>query len=146
MEDYRLLNLEGGNTYAAEDSNLPGHNHPRIVFKGTSSRFYVVFQNLPENISRFHLLESDCTGGSFCFYDINLNDYRKIDDFDIDSYAETNNEGTAMFYTSIQCGEEGALSLRLPVGIYKYTATNKRRQWNGTLRIVADGCNKQYIR
>lgn len=172
MEDYRLVDLETGEVYHAKSTDLPTQDDPRIIYNGTKSRFTVTFDRLPKGVEQFSLMEGECAENSFCFLDIDLNDYEEATDFDEDLYADTDEEGTVSFYTyyggsgetsiSLEgisvgkltkyfnnksykpgCGESGTLTLRLPAGTYNYTAADSKYKWSGKITINANKCTKQ---
>ncbi|MBM3431688.1 MAG: trypsin-like peptidase domain-containing protein [Bacteroidetes bacterium] len=172
MEDYRLVDLETGEVYHAKSTDLPNEDDPRIIYNGTKSRFAVWFDRLPKGVEQFSLMEGECAETSFCFLDIDINDYEEATDFDADLYTDTDEEGTVAFYTyygnsgdieislegisvgkltkffnnksySPGCGESGTLTLRLPAGTYNYTAADSKYKWNGKITINANKCTKQ---
>jgi hypothetical protein len=98
MEDYRLVDLETGEVYYATTTDLPKENEPRIIYNGTKTRFSVWFDRLPPGVKRFSLMEGECSESSFCFLNINLNDYYDATKFDFDLYRNTSEEGTIIFY------------------------------------------------
>jgi hypothetical protein len=174
LENYRLADLETGKVYYARTSDLPDSNHPRVIYNGNETKFVVIFDRLPGNLQRFSLIENDCTGGAFCFLNINLSDYHETADIDVEAYTDTSNEGTVSFYTNYgkggavriylegyyvgslsqffddrryvpQCGDSGTLTIRLPAGTYNYTATDGQGRWSGQITIPLNGCTKQCL-
>jgi hypothetical protein len=174
LENYRLADLETGKVYSARDTDLPDSNHPRVIYNGNETKFVVIFDRLPSNLRRFSLMENDCTGGAFCFLNVNLSDYRETEDIDIDAYTDTSEEGTLSFYTNYgkgatvriylegyyvgslsqyfedrryvpPCGSEGTLTIRLQAGTYNYTATDGQGRWSGQITIPPNACAKQCL-
>lgn len=175
MEDYRLVDLETGEIYYATTTDLPKENNPRVIYNGTQSRFSVGFDRLPTSLKKFSLMEGECSENSFCFLNINLNDYYDATTFDFDLYKNTSDEGTVAFYTnygqsgdikiyiegyyvgkltnyfndknySPQCGQDGTLTLRLDAGTYNYTASDSKYNWKGQFTITNNGCLTQGLK
>lgn len=170
MEDYRIIDLETGEIYYAKVTDLSSRENSRIIYKGTKTRFLVCFDRLPTNVRRFSLMEGECSASSFCFLNINLNNYPITTDVDWNLYKGNKNEGTISFYVNQpigdidiyvenyfvgtltkyftnqslipSCGETGGaiVTVRLPVGTYNYSATSKDLIWKGKFTITREGC------
>jgi hypothetical protein len=175
MEDYRLVDLETGEIYYANATDLSTQENSRVIYKGTKSRFLVCFDRLPANVKYFSLMEGECSESSFCFLNINLNNYYLKTDVDWEFYEGNENEGTISFYTkqnigyidiylgeykfgtltkyfsdpnyTASCGDSGdaMLSVRLQAGTYEYTAICGELRWNGNFTITKEGCNLLYF-
>ncbi len=175
MEDYRLVDLETGEVYYAKVTDLSSKENSRIIYKGTKSRFLVCFDRLPGNIRNFSLMEGECSESSFCFLNINLNNFSTTTDVNWRAYQNNENEGTISFYTKQSigyidiyigeykfgtltkyfsdpnyipnCGDSGdaMLTLRLETGEYQYTAVCGDLRWEGDFTISREGCSKIYF-
>jgi hypothetical protein len=175
MEDYRLVDLETGEVYYARSTDLSSREYPRVIYRGTLSRFLVCFDRLPGNIRNFSLMEGECSESSFCFLNLNLNHFNTTDNVNWRLYQNNENEGTISFYTKESigiidvfiedqkigsltkyfsdpefvptCGNAGEamLTLRLEVGEYRYSAVSGRKRWEGEFEIRREGCNKIYF-
>jgi len=172
MEDYRLVDLETGEIYYATNTDLPKEDNPRIIYNGTKTGFSVRFDRLPPNVKRFSLMEGECSENSFCFLNININDYYETDDFNYSFYEDTEEEGTVSFYSDYgqsgdikiyiegyyagkltsyfndknytpQCGQDGTLTIRLNAGTYNYSASDSKYNWKGQVTIKANQCTRQ---
>jgi len=172
MEDYRLVDLETGEIYYATTTDLPKENNPRVIYNGNKTRFSVRFDRLPPSVKQFSLMEGECTENSFCFLNVNMNDYYTASNFDYDLYKNTSDEGTVTFYTSYgksgdlniyiegyyvgkltqffndktytpPCGQDGTLTIRLDAGTYNYTASDSKYNWKGQITITKNGCLRQ---
>ena len=99
MEDYRLVDLETGEIYYAKATDLSGRENSRVIYKGTKSRFTVCFDRLPARVRKFSLMEGECSSSSFCFYNINLNNYSTATDVNWRLYQNNENEGTFSIYS-----------------------------------------------
>ena len=175
MEDYRLVDLETGEIYYAKATDLSSKENSRVIYKGTKSRFLVCFDRLPANVKYFSLMEGECSESSFCFLNINLNNYYLKTDVNWKLYRGNENEGTISFYTKqnigyidiylgeykfgtltkyfsdpnyiASCGDSGdaMLSVRLEAGTYEYTAICGKLRWNGNFTITKEGCKLLYF-
>lgn len=175
MEDYRLVDLETGEIYYANATDLSSKENSRVIYKGTKSRFLVCFDRLPANVKYFSLMEGECSESSFCFLNINLNNYYLKTDVNWKLYRGNENEGTISFYTKqnigyidiylgeykfgtltkyfsdpnyiASCGDSGdaMLSVRLEAGTYEYTAICGKLRWNGNFTITKEGCKLLYF-
>ncbi|HNW89068.1 MAG TPA: S1C family serine protease [Bacteroidales bacterium] len=176
LEDYRLVDLETGEIYYFNGSDLPKKDDPRIIYNGTKTRFCVFFDRLPPSVKNFSLMEGECSETSFCFLNIDLSDYYETSDWDSKLYINTDEEGTVAFYTAYdlkggeisiyiegyyvgkltkffkdktatpQCGQEGTLTIRLEAGTYNYTASNNKFNWKGQITITKNGCFRQGLK
>lgn len=172
MEDYRLVDLETGEVYYGKITDLSNRDNSRVIYRGTKSRFLVCFDRLPGNVRYFSLMEGECTESSFCFLNINLNNYTTTSEVDWRLYKNNENEGTISFYTkqnigiidvyiadykfgtltkyfsdpnfTPNCGDVGdaLISVRLEEGTYEYKAICGQIRWSGTFTITKEGCNK----
>ena len=170
MEDYRLVDLETGEIYYAKATDLSSKENSRVIYKGTKSRFLVCFVRLPANVKYFSLMEGECSESSFCFLNINLNNYYLKTDVNWELYRGNENEGTISFYVNQSignidiyvedyfigtltqyftnqslipsCGETGGaiVTMRLPVGTYNYSAKSTYLTWKGQFTITREGC------
>jgi hypothetical protein len=106
LEDYRLVDNQTGEVYYGVSSDMPSQENSRIVYRGTSSRFYVCFDRLPASVKKFSLMEGSCGSSSFCFLNLNMDDYREIDGDEVEWFYYNNNdtEGTVSFYTNDNIG------------------------------------------
>jgi len=173
MEDYRLVDLETGEIYYATTTDLPKKENPRVIYNNNQTRFSVRFDRLPTSLKRFSLMEGECSENSFCFLNLNLNDYYEANKFDASLYTDNSNEGTVTFYsnygksgdinfyvegyyigkltsyfnngTSPECGQKGGLTVRLNAGTYNYTASDSKYNWKGQFTITKNGCTRQGI-
>jgi hypothetical protein len=175
MEDYRLVDLETGEIYYGKVTDLSSQENSRVIYKGTKSRFLVCFDRLPGNIRNFSLMEGECSESSFCFLNINLNNFNTATDVNWRLYQNNENEGTISFYTKQSigyidiyigeykfgtltkyfsdpnfiptCGDTGEamLTVRLETGQYEYTAICGQKRWKGTFTITREGCSKIYF-
>lgn len=173
MEDYRLVDLETGEIYYATTTDLPKKESPRVIYNGNKSRFTVRFDRLPPNVKRFSLMEGECSENSFCFLNLNLNDYYEASKFDPDLYLNNSEEGTVTLYSSYgksgdinfyvegyyvgkltsyfnngaapECGQQGTIILRLNAGTYNYTASDSKYNWKGQFTITKNSCTRQGI-
>lgn len=175
MEDYRLVDLETGEIYYGKVTDLSSQENSRVIYKGTKSRFLVCFDRLPGNIRNFSLMEGECSESSFCFLNINLNNFNTTNDVNWRLYQNNENEGTISFYTKQSigyidiyigeykfgtltkyfsdpkfiptCGDTGdaMLTVRLETGQYEYTAICGQIRWKGTFTITREGCSKIYF-
>ena len=133
------------------------------------------FDRLPGNIRNFSLMEGECSESSFCFLNINLNNFNTTTDVNWRLYQNNKNEGTISFYTKQSighidiyigeykfgtltkyfsdpnfiptCGDTGdaMLTVRLETGQYEYTAICGQKRWKGTFTITKEGCSKIYF-
>jgi len=172
MEDYRLVDLETGEIYYGKATDLSSKENSRIIYKGTESRFTVCFDRLPARVRKFSLMEGECSPSSFCFYNINLNNYSTTNDVNWRLYQNNENEGTFSIYTkqsighikiyigelyigtltkyfsdpyyNPSCGDTGdaMVTIRLEVGTYRYTAICGNLKWTDTFTITREGCKK----
>jgi len=172
MVDYRLVDLETGEIYYGKATDLSSKENSRIVYNGTKSRFLVCFDRLPSRVRKFSLMEGECSPSSFCFYDINLNNYRTTSDVNWRLYENNDNEGTFSIYTKQNighvdiyigdvyvgtltkffsdpnfnptCGNTGdaMVTVRLEVGSYRYTAICGKLKWTDTFTVTREGCKK----
>lgn len=172
MEDYRLVDLETGEIYYGKATDLSDRENSRVIYKGTKSRFTVCFDRLPARVRKFSLMEGECSSSSFCFYNINLNNYSTATDVNWRLYENKENEGTFSIYTkqnighikiyigdsyvgtltkffsdpnfNPSCGNTGEamVTLRLEVGTYRYTAICENLKWTNTFTITREGCEK----
>ena len=115
-------------------------------------------------------MEGECSESSFCFLNINLNNYYLKTDVDWKLYEGNENEGTISFYVNQSignidvyvegyffgtltqyftnqslipsCGETGGaiVTIRLPVGTYNYSAKSSYLTWKGQFTITREGC------
>jgi hypothetical protein len=175
MEDYRLVDLETGEIYYGKVTDLSSQENSRVIYKGTKSRFLVCFDRLPGNIRNFSLMEGECSESSFCFLNINLNNFNTTTNVNWRLYQNNENEGTISFYTKQNigfidiyigeyklgtltkyfsdpnfiptCGDTGdaMLTARLETGKYEYTAICGQKRWKGTFTITREGCSKIYF-
>jgi hypothetical protein len=172
MDDYRIVDLETGDVYYANGTDLPNGDNPRIIYNNTQSSFSVWFDRLPQDIRRISLMEGECPESAFCFLNVNLTNYKEATDFDSSRYIDTEKEGTVTFYTdygssgdtkiyiedyyigkltkyfknksySPQCGEDGTLTIRLNAGTYNYTASDEKYNWKGQITVTENGCTRQ---
>ena len=109
MEDYRLVDIETGEIYYAQGTDLSDRENSRVIYKGTKSRFLVYFERLPGNVKNFSLMEGECSAESFCFLNINLNNYSTTEDVNWELYKNNESEGTISFYLNQNMG--GAVDL-----------------------------------
>ena len=172
MEDYRLVDLETGEIYYGKGTDLSSRENSRIVYKGTRSRFTVCFDRLPARVRKFSLMEGECSASSFCFYNINLNEYYTTNDVNWRLYQNNDKEGTFSIYTKQNighidvyigdtffgtlksyftnpnfvptCGHTGdaMVTVRLEEGTYRYTALCGDLKWTDTFKITKEGCKK----
>lgn len=175
MEDYRLVDLETGEIYYAKSTDLSSKEDKRIIYKGTKSRFTVCFDRLPARVRKFSLMEGECQSTSFCFLNINLNNYGTTTNVNWRNYQNNDNEGTFSIYTKQSIGKidvyigdlyvgsltkyfsdpnfipscghtgEAMISLRLEVGTYRYTAICGSLRWSNTFEVTREGCQKVYL-
>lgn len=175
MEDYRLVDLETGEIYYGQVTDLSSKDEPRVIYKGTISRFFVCFDRLPKNVKRFNLMEGECNENSFCFLGLNLLNYDITNDVQWRNYQNNDEEGTISFYTKQNigyidvfigdykfgtltkyfsdpdydpdCGDTGdaMLTIRLEVGEYEYSAVCGAKRWGGTFKITKEGCHSIYF-
>ena len=107
MDDYRLVDLKNDITYYATYTDLPNSSEDsRIIYRGQKSRFTVCFDRFPEKISKFSLKEKDCSAGTFCFLNIDLNNYKLAEKVNWRNYKNNNIEGTINFYSNQATGGE----------------------------------------
>jgi len=172
MDDYRLVDLETGEIYYAKATDLSSKENSRVIYRGTKSRFLVCFDRLPANVKYFSLMEGECSESSFCFLNINLNNYYTKTDVDWKLYKDNEKEGTFSIYTKQSighikiyigelqfgtltkyfsdpnfipsCGDTGdaMVTIRLEVGTYRYTAICGILKWTDTFTITREGCKK----
>lgn len=172
MEDYRLVDLETGEIYYGKATDLSSRENSRIIYRGTKSRFTVCFDRLPARVRKFSLMEGECSSSSFCFYNINLNNYSTTNDVNWRLYQNNENEGTFSIYTkqnighikiyigdlyvgtltkffsdpnfNPSCGNTGEamVTVRLEAGTYRYTAICGSLKWTDTFTITREGCKK----
>jgi hypothetical protein len=172
MEDYRLVDLETGEIYYGKATDLSSKENSRVIYKGTKSRFTVCFDRLPARVRKFSLMEGECASGSFCFYNLNLNNYNTTNDVNWRLYQNNDNEGTFSIYTNQSIGQidiyigevyigkltkyfsdpnfipgcgntgEAMVTVRLEVGTYRYTAICGNLKWTDTFTITREGCKK----
>jgi hypothetical protein len=120
-------------------------------------------------------MEGECSASSFCFYNINLNNYGPAKDVNWRLYQNNENEGTVSFYTKQNighieiyigdqyfgtltkyfsdpnftptCGDTGdaMVTIRLEVGTYKYTAVCGKLRWTNTFTVTKEGCRLLYF-
>ena len=175
MEDYRLVDLETGEIYYANSTDLSNKENSRAIYNGTASRFLVCFDRLPANVKYFSLMEGECSESSFCFLNINMANYSITSDVNWKLYEDNENEGTVSFYTKQNlgyidiylgdykfgtltkyfsdpnyvpsCGDSGEamLTIRLLAGKYQYTAVCGKLRWNNSFTVTKEGCNKIYF-
>jgi hypothetical protein len=175
MEDYRLVDLETGEIYYGKSTDLSSKQNPRYIYKGTKSRFTVCFDRLPSRVKKFSLMEGECSSSSFCFYNINLNNFSTTEEVNWRNYQKNDDEGTVSFYTKQSigyidvyigdlfigtltkyfsdpnfipsCGDMGdaMITVRLEAGTYKYTAICGSLKWTNTFTVTREGCNKLYF-
>lgn len=175
MEDYRLVDLETGEIYYGQATDLSSQENSRVIYKGTKSRFTVCFDRLPARVRKFSLMEGECSPSSFCFYNINLGNYSTTNNVNWRLYQNNENEGTVSFYTkqsighikiyigdvyfgtltkyfsdpyfTPSCGDTGdaMVTIRLEVGTYRYTAICGNLKWTNTFTVTREGCNKLYF-
>jgi len=175
MEDYRLVDLETGEIYYGKATDLSSKENSRVIYKGTKSRFTICFDRLPARVRKFNLMEGECSASSFCFYNINLNNYGTAKDINWRLYQNNDNEGTVSFYTKQNighieiyigdqyigtltkyfsdpnftptCGDTGdaMVTIRLEVGTYKYTAVCGKLRWTNTFTVTKEGCKLLYF-
>jgi hypothetical protein len=98
MADYRLFDLRTGEVYNANWTDLPAETNPRIVYRGTKTRFRVCFDRLPSSVNHFSLMESECEENSFCFLNLDLSKYSPTSRNALALYDNTSNNGTITFY------------------------------------------------
>ena len=98
MEDFRLEDLENNLIYDATYTDLPNSDNPRIIYRGSKSSFKVCFDRFPGDIKKFSLKEKKCEAGTFCFLNIDLNNYRATNNVDWRRYKNTESDGTMNFY------------------------------------------------
>lgn len=175
MEDYRLVDLETGEVYYATNTDLPKEDNPRIIYNGTKTGFSVRFDRLPPNVNKISLMEGECSENSFCFLNIDLNDYYETNDLNTDFYIDTQEEGTITFYSKYgksgeikiyiegyyfgkltsyfkdenytpECGQTGTLTIRLNAGVYNYTASDSKYNWKGQINVRKNGCTIQGLK
>jgi hypothetical protein len=172
MEDYRLVDLETGEIYYGKATDLSSQENSRVVYKGTKTRFTVCFERLPSRVRKFSLMEGECSESSFCFYNINLNEYYSAKDVNWSLYQNTDIEGTFSIYTKQNighidvyigetflgtltqyfsnpnfiptCGHSGdaMITVRLEEGTYRYTAVSGDLKWTNTFKVTREGCKK----
>jgi hypothetical protein len=117
-------------------------------------------------------MEGECASGSFCFYNLNLNNYNTTNDVNWRLYQNNDNEGTFSIYTNQSIGQidiyigevyigkltkyfsdpnfipgcgntgEAMVTVRLEVGTYRYTAICGNLKWTDTFTITREGCKK----
>jgi hypothetical protein len=175
MEDYRLVDLETGEIYYGKATDLSSKENSRVVYKGTKSRFVVCFDRLPARVRKFNLMEGECSQSSFCFYNINLNNFNTTNEVKWSLYKNNEKEGTVSFYTmqnighidiyigdlyfgtltkyfsdpyfTPTCGDTGdaMVTIRLEEGVYRYTAICGQLKWSDTFTVTREGCKKIYF-
>jgi hypothetical protein len=120
-------------------------------------------------------MEGECSSSSFCFYNINLNNFSTTEEVNWRNYQKNDDEGTVSFYTKQSigyidvyigdlfigtltkyfsdpnfipsCGDTGdaMITVRLEAGTYKYTAICGSLKWTNTFTVTREGCNKLYF-
>ena len=175
MEDYRLVDLATGEVYYGKSTDLSSKENSRVIYKGTKSRFLVCFDRLPGNVRQFSLMEGECAENSFCFLNLNLNNFNTVEDVNWRLYKNNDTEGTISFYTKQSighidifvneikfgtltkyfsdpnfkpnCGDacDAMLTLRFEVGSYQYKAVCGKLAWEGNFEITKEGCKMIYF-
>jgi hypothetical protein len=175
MEDYRLVDLETGEIYYGITSDLSSEENSRVIYKGTKSRFTVCFDRLPSKVKKFSLMEGECASNSFCFFNLDIDDYYTTNDVDWYLYQNNENEGTFSIYTRQNighidvyiediymgtltkyfsnpdyvptCGDTGdaMITVRLEEGTYNYSAFCGSLSWKGTFTVTKEDCKKIYL-
>jgi hypothetical protein len=113
MDNYRLFDPSGGRYYEASVINLPVKDAPKAVFDGESARFNVIFRNLPASLTKFDLVEADCSETSFCFTGIDLSNYSQssYNNADVVKAYELKNQGKLSVYS--RYGSSGEINFWL---------------------------------
>jgi hypothetical protein len=109
LNNYRLVDLVTGDVYYSIHSDLLGNTeqNPRIIYKGTKSKFTVWFDQIPDHVRRFSLMEGECKESEFCIQNINLDDCVQIFDLEVlddENISEDEGYGTFCFYTRESIG------------------------------------------
>jgi hypothetical protein len=172
MEDYRLVDLETGEVYYGNSTDLNARDNSRVIYKGTKSRFMVCFDRLPSHVRRFSLMEGECNENAFCFLNLNMNNFSIAQDVNWRVYQGNDDEGTVSFFTNENigyidvffgefkvgtitrffsdsnyvptCGDTGEamLTVRLESGTYEYSAVCGQTVWRGSVTVTREGCQK----